>query len=107
MSIKTIRVYHNKGLLPEPDRDASDYRRYGATDAIDLIKIRTLAGAGVPLARIRDLRWATDEEFQQALREIDNELTGRVRGLRATQRHLRQLAAGQLAPRCPPRSVPI
>ncbi|KOG07035.1 MerR family transcriptional regulator [Streptomyces viridochromogenes] len=98
VSIKTVRVYHDKGLLPEPDRDASGYRRYGADDAIALIKIRTLAEAGVPLARIRDLRSATDEEFQQALREIDDELTARIRGLRATQGRLRRLAAGRLAP---------
>lgn len=98
VSIKTIRVYHDKGLLPEPDRDASGYRRYGAHDAIHLIKIRTLAEAGIPLARIRELRSATDEEFQQALREIDDELTARIRGLRATQRQLRRLAAGNLAP---------
>ncbi|MFJ9030513.1 MerR family transcriptional regulator [Streptomyces sp. NPDC102274] len=98
VSIKTIRVYHDKGLLPEPDRDASGYRRYGANDAIDLIKIRTLAEAGIPLARIRDLRSATDEEFQQALREIDDELTARIRGLRATQGRLRRLAVGRLAP---------
>lgn len=98
VSVKTIRVYHDKGLLPEPDRDASGYRRYGANDVIDLIKIRTLAEAGVPLARIRDLRSAGDEEFQQALREIDDGLTDRIRGLRATQGRLRRLAAGDLAP---------
>lgn len=85
VSTKTIRVYHDKGLLPEPDRDASGYRRYGAHDAIALIKIRTLAEAGVPLARIRNLRSATDEDLQQALREIDDELTARIRGLQATQ----------------------
>ncbi|MFF4948432.1 MerR family transcriptional regulator [Streptomyces chattanoogensis] len=98
VSTKTIRVYHDKGLLPEPDRDASGYRRYGANDAIDLIKIRTLAEAGVPLARIRDLRSAGNDEFQQALHEIDKELTARIRGLQATQGRLRQLAAGHLAP---------
>ncbi|WP_043678989.1 MerR family transcriptional regulator [Streptomyces xylophagus] len=96
VSIKTIRVYHDKGLLPEPDRDASGYRRYGAHDAIDLIKIRTLAEAGVPLARIRDLRSAADEEFQQALREIDDELTARIHGLQAMRGRLRRLAAGEL-----------
>jgi DNA-binding transcriptional MerR regulator len=98
VSIKTVRVYHDKGLLPEPDRDASGYRRYGANDAIDLIKIRTLAEAGVPLARIRDLRSATGGEFQQALREIDDQLTERIHGLRATQERLGRLAAGQLSP---------
>ncbi|MFJ9625558.1 MerR family transcriptional regulator [Streptomyces sp. NPDC101181] len=98
VSIKSVRVYHDKGLLPEPDRDSSGYRRYGANDAIDLIKIRTLAEAGVPLARIRDLRTATEEEFQRALREIDDELTASIRGLHATQSRLRDLAAGRLAP---------
>ncbi|MFJ3636068.1 MerR family transcriptional regulator [Streptomyces sp. NPDC090112] len=98
VSTKTIRVYHDKGLLPEPDRDASGYRRYGANDAIDLIKIRTLAEAGVPLARIRDLRSAPDEQFQQALRELDDDLTARIRGLRTTQGRLRRLAAGHLTP---------
>ncbi|WP_314241792.1 MerR family transcriptional regulator [Streptomyces kutzneri] len=94
VSTKTIRVYHDKGLLPEPDRDASGYRRYGANDAIELIKIRTLAEAGVPLSRIRDLRSATHEGFQQALREIDDEVTARIHGLRAAQERLRRLAAG-------------
>ncbi|MFI9059421.1 MerR family transcriptional regulator [Streptomyces anulatus] len=98
VSVKTVRVYHDKGLLPEPGRDASGYRRYGADDAIDLIKIRTLAEAGVPLARIRDLRAADDASFQQALGQIDDELTDRIRDLRATRDRLRRLAAGRLAP---------
>ncbi|MGI5170805.1 MerR family transcriptional regulator [Spirillospora sp. CA-253888] len=98
VSTKTIRVYHDKGLLPEPGRDRSGYRRYGAADAVELIKIRTLAEAGVPLARIRDLRAATGEEFGRALSEIDDGLTARIRGLRATQERLRRLAAGRLVP---------
>ncbi|MFH8409677.1 MerR family DNA-binding transcriptional regulator [Streptomyces sp. NPDC018019] len=28
VSIQTVRVYHDKGPLPEPDRDVSGYRRY-------------------------------------------------------------------------------
>jgi DNA-binding transcriptional MerR regulator len=96
VSTKTIRVYHDKGLLPEPERDASGYRRYGAGDAIDLIKIRTLAEAGVPLARIRALRSATDDQFRHALDQIDTDLSARIRDLRATQARLRQLADGQL-----------
>ncbi|MDP9844456.1 MerR family transcriptional regulator [Streptosporangium lutulentum] len=96
VSIKTIRVYHDKGLLPEPDRDSSGYRRYTARHAIELIKIRTLAEAGVPLARIRDLRAASAEDFHEALRHVDADLTARIRGLRETQRRLRRLAAGRL-----------
>ncbi|MGW6395329.1 MerR family transcriptional regulator [Streptomyces sp. NPDC055103] len=98
VSVKTVRVYHAKGLLPEPDRDASGYRRYGASDVTDLIKIRTLADAGVPLARIRELRSADETDLQQALREIEDDLTARIRTLRATRDRLRRLAAGTLAP---------
>lgn len=97
VSVKTVRVYHDKGLLPEPERDASGYRRYSADDAIELVKIRTLAEVGVPLARIRDLRSADDAAFQQALGQIDDDLTDRIRDLRATRDRLRRLAAGRLA----------
>jgi DNA-binding transcriptional MerR regulator len=55
----TIRVYHDKGLLPEPPRDASGYRRYSAQDLVELIKIRTLAEAGLPLATIAHLATAS------------------------------------------------
>jgi DNA-binding transcriptional MerR regulator len=94
VSTKTIRVYHDKGLLAEPGRDASGYRRYTAQDAIDLIKIRTLAEAGVPLARIRALQAATGDAFQSAITALDHDLTVRIRSLRRTQQRLRELAAG-------------
>jgi DNA-binding transcriptional MerR regulator len=96
VSTKTVRVYHDKGLLPEPERDSSGYRRYAAHHAIELIKIRTLAEAGVPLARIRELRAASDEEFRHVLDRVDGELSARIRGLRETRRRLRQLAAGPI-----------
>ncbi len=95
VSVKTIRLYHDKGLLPEPGRDASGYRRYGAEDIVALIKIRTLTEAGVPLARIRELRSANEEDFRLALHAIDEELAIRIRGLQATQVRLRELASGQ------------
>ena len=97
VSVKAIRVYHDKGLLPEPDRDASGYRRYGAQDVAAVIKIRTLSEAGVPLARIRELRSASQEDFRLALHAIDEELAARIRGLQATRAHLRELAARESA----------
>jgi DNA-binding transcriptional MerR regulator len=95
VTTKAIRVYHAKGLLPEPERDASGYRRYSASDAVELIKIRTLAEAGVPLARIRELR--SDAEPGPALRRVDADLTARIAGLRATQERLRRLIGGHLS----------
>ena len=55
VSVRTVRWYHQRGLLPEPARDASGYRRYDGQAVIDLVRISTLAGAGVPLARVGEL----------------------------------------------------
>jgi DNA-binding transcriptional MerR regulator len=95
VSTKTVRVYHAKGLLAEPERDSSGYRRYPAQAVVDLVRIRTLAEAGVPLARIRELG-SSPEDFGAALQQIDAELTDRIRRLRDTQGRLRKLAAGEI-----------
>lgn len=53
VTVRAVRHYHAKGLLPEPHRDHSGYRGYDAGAVVELIRIRTLAEAGVPLARGR------------------------------------------------------
>src|SRR5215471_17354132 len=78
VTIKAVRHYHRRGLLEEPQRDSSGYRRYRAQHAIDLVKIRTLAAAGVPLARIQELLTADPERFAAAIAEIDRSLEERV-----------------------------
>ena len=52
---RAIRFYHQRGLLPEPERTASGYRSYAAQDVVDLQRIKVLTDAGVPLARVREL----------------------------------------------------
>jgi DNA-binding transcriptional MerR regulator len=47
MTIKAARHNHQRGLLEEPPRDSSGYRRYSAQPAIHVVKIKTLAEAGV------------------------------------------------------------
>ncbi|MGW1996420.1 MerR family transcriptional regulator [Embleya sp. NPDC001921] len=51
---RTIRHYHEIGLLPEPERGADDRRRYGYDDMIRLLWILKMADAGIALGDIRD-----------------------------------------------------
>jgi DNA-binding transcriptional MerR regulator len=95
VTTKAVRVYHQRGLLREPVRDASGYRRYGAQDAVDLVKIRTLARAGVPLSRIKDLLAAEPAEFDLAINEIDAALQKRVDQIESTRLQLGRLRAGE------------
>ncbi|MFD0361041.1 MerR family transcriptional regulator [Nocardia sp. GCM10030253] len=91
---KAIRHYHERGLLAEPDRDASGYRRYTAQDAITLVKIRTLSSSGVPLARIKDLLDANPDALTAAIAEIDHNLRDRIAQLGRTRDQLAQLRGG-------------
>ncbi|WP_163509979.1 MerR family transcriptional regulator [Fodinicola acaciae] len=94
VTIKAVRHYHQRGLLDEPERDSSGYRRYTAKDAVELVKIRTLATAGVPLARIRDLLDADPETLAAAIAEIDHDVRERIAQLRRTRDQLAQLRTG-------------
>lgn len=95
VTIRAVRHYHQRGLLPEPARDSSGYRRYGAQDAVDLVKIRTLAEAGVPLARVRELMHADADDFAEAMAEIDAHLRDEVRRLKSHRKAIARLAGGE------------
>src|SRR5690348_13886692 len=51
---RAVRHYHAVGLLPEPARDSSGYRRYDARNLIALVRVTRLRALGVPIARISE-----------------------------------------------------
>ncbi|WP_255953640.1 MerR family transcriptional regulator [Streptomyces odontomachi] len=95
VTVRAVRHYHHIGLLPEPERDRSGYRTYDAAAVVRLIRIHTLADAGVPLARVQELLDAGPEEFADGVQEIDKDLRAEIRRLQATRRRLARLAAGE------------
>jgi DNA-binding transcriptional MerR regulator len=94
VTVRAVRHYHKIGLLPEPDRDRSGYRAYDAAAVVRLIRIRALADAGVPLARVQELLDAEPDDFADGVEEIDKELRAEIRRLQDTRRRLARLAAG-------------
>jgi DNA-binding transcriptional MerR regulator len=94
VTVRAVRHYHAKGLLPEPERDYSGYRRYDAKAVVELIKIRTLAEAGVPLARVQELLRSDEEELAAAVAEIDRRLRREIRERQEHRRRIAMLAAG-------------
>lgn len=94
VTVRAVRHYHQIGLLPEPERDASGYRRYGATAVVSLIKIRTLADAGVPLSQIGQMLEADASTFAEAVQSIDSHLRDEIERLESNRKQIAQLAAG-------------
>jgi DNA-binding transcriptional MerR regulator len=94
VTVRAVRHYHQIGLLPEPERDASGYRRYGPTAVVSLIKIHTLANAGVPLSQIAQLLEADAAAFAEAIQRIDSHLRDEIDRLETSRKQIAQLAAG-------------
>jgi DNA-binding transcriptional MerR regulator len=94
VTVRAVRHYHQIGLLPEPERDASGYRQYGATAVVSLIKIRTLANAGVPLSQIGQMLEADAPAFAEAVHRIDSHLREEIERLETSRQQIAQLAAG-------------
>ncbi|MFI6448418.1 MerR family transcriptional regulator [Kitasatospora sp. NPDC050543] len=94
VTIKTVRHYHRLGLIAEPERDGSGYRRYGSADLLRLIQARTLAAAGVPLAEIGELLDADPERFAAALDDVSHRLTERIEDLVTRRDTLNRLTHG-------------
>lgn len=94
VTVRAVRHYHQIGLLPEPERDASGYRRYGATAVVSLIKIRSLADAGVPLSQIDQMLQADASTFAEAVERIDGHLRDEIERLETSRRQVARLVAG-------------
>ncbi|MBC7300606.1 MAG: MerR family transcriptional regulator [Nocardia sp.] len=97
VTVKTVRHYHKLELVAEPDRDSSGYRRYGSAELLRLVKVRTLAEAGVPLAEIEPLLDADADRFATALAEVERQLTARIDELSARRATLHRLTDGNRA----------
>ncbi|GIH21612.1 MerR family transcriptional regulator [Rugosimonospora africana] len=97
VTVKTVRHYHKLGLVEEPERDSSGYRRYGSADLLRLVRVRTLAAAGVPLAEIGTMLDADASLVAAALADVERTLTDRIADLIARRDTLHRLADGDRA----------
>jgi len=95
VTVRAIRHYHQRGLLAEPARDSSGYRRYGAEAVLDLIRIKILSDAGVPLARIDEMLNAGPEQLAESVAQIDEALQQQIRELERRRRRIADLVGGE------------
>ncbi len=92
---KTIRYYHEIGLLAEPKRTAGGYRLYSAQDLLRLQRIRRLRSLGLHLDRIKEILGESDVEqevmLRNALQSLVEELTAQIIELEERREMLKNL----------------
>lgn len=105
VSVRTLRHYHDLGLLPEPPRKENGYRDYGASDLARLLHIKRLSSLGFSLAAIKDLLDANEHGSGtpelQALDALDRELELQIQDLEEKRRIVAMLKREDLDPALP------
>ncbi|MDK1474625.1 MerR family transcriptional regulator [Streptomyces sp. 549] len=101
VTVKTVRFYSDRGLLPETARSAGGHRRYGA-DALDRLRlIRSLRSLDLPVpdvGRVLDRDDALEGVVAEQLQEVGSKLAA-LRWREAALQLLHDCAPGQRAER--------
>lgn len=114
VATSAIRFYEDSGLLPEPDRTSSGYRKYDPSVIDRLTFIRAGQAVGLTLAELREVLGIRDRGEAPCAHVaglIDlriDEIDQRIKDLRRLRRDLAALAgkAAVVDPTdCPPESV--
>ena len=95
---RAVRYYHSIGLVPEPPRDGSGYRRYGGKEVIELVRVARLRALGMPLPQIAQQVGdgdGDDVSLADALDAVADELDVEISRIVVTRDRLRELARSE------------
>ncbi|MEW1688436.1 MerR family transcriptional regulator [Streptomyces sp. NPDC091265] len=99
VTVKAVRFYSDRGLLPEASRSAGGHRRYGPEALGRLRLVRSLRSLGLP---VREVHRILDEE-DKAGSVLEDAVAGQLRELGSQLKALRWREAGlRLVQECQP-----
>lgn len=96
---RALRHYHQIGLLPEPPRDGNGYRHYGIPHLIRLLRIKSLAAAGVALSDMPSfLEKSRGAPADDLLAALDKQLLDQISRLEQQRQLVARLRSDPNAP---------
>ncbi|MGW5880430.1 MerR family transcriptional regulator [Nocardiopsis terrae] len=99
VTVRTLRHYHQIGLLPEPPRSVNGYRRYTAEDLVRLLRVRHLVEVGVGLSDVQEaLAEESSAGATEVLDRVEADIDARMSRLRAQRERVRSLRAQRRDP---------
>ena len=85
VTVRTLRYYHQIGVLPEPPRNKNGYRQYEVVDLARVLRIKRLASLGLSLDQIRTIvveealgGTKAPEETARLLDDIETEIETQI-----------------------------
>ncbi|MER6952052.1 MerR family transcriptional regulator [Nonomuraea sp. NPDC000554] len=102
VTVRTLRHYHQIGILSEPPRSPNGYRRYTVDDLVRLLRIRHLVGLGVSLTEVPSI---LDDDLHESttmvLDRIEADIDAKMAQLSAQRDLVRSLRTEGGAPDAP------
>lgn len=82
VTARTLRYYHQIGLLPEPSRKVGGYRDYDVSHLVQLLRITRMTALGVPLSVLPAVMDGT-AAAEELLDELDRDAAAEIERLSA------------------------
>ncbi|SDC70479.1 MerR family transcriptional regulator [Nocardioides lianchengensis] len=102
VTVRTLRHYHQLGILDEPERAANGYREYDVHDLVRVLRIRRLADLGLGLEAIPGVLDDTGDGHAVVLEQLDTELAAQVARLEEQRAVIAALRRDGASPDLPP-----
>lgn len=80
VTLRTIRHWHDVGLMPEPERLTNGYKQYTAKHLVLALRIARLTSLGFSLERVAEML-DSEEQGRESLRGLRSELDDRIAAL--------------------------
>lgn len=104
-NVRTVRHYHDVGLLEQPERGSNGYKRYGVAHLLRVLRIKRLSDLGIPLSQIAER--GEDEYPRESLHTLDAELAATIERLQRIRMELALILRQGTHTDLPPDLAPI
>ena len=106
VSVRTLRHYHQVGVMAEPERGINGYRHYTVNDLVRLLRIRRLAAVGIPLEKMSAMLDTTPAGDTALLDQITSDLDAEIERLQRQKALIELIRVNDSAPDFPPELAP-
>lgn len=101
VTVRTLRHYHQIGLLPEPPRTSGDYRQYDVGHLVRVLRITRLTALGVPLSALPEVL-DDPTAAEELLDQLDRQAAAEIERLTARRASIDVLRSTGTPPDLPP-----
>lgn len=91
ITTRTLRHYHQVGVLDEPTRSDNGYRDYPPEVLVTILRVRHLQTLGLSLVRIAEIIDGSRTDLRELYAHLDAELAVRIEQLTLQREHIAHL----------------